>query len=748
MNKKFLKSFFLVLLAMLMCVNLFACKKDGDGTNGDGSQPTEDPGIPLTVDFSKYIIIRPVTGGAQVSNASASLYKKMQNAGINIKLSDDWLKAGETPDENAYEILLGATNRSQSEEALNSIPEDKTFVIKFYEKKIVINAKNNIALLVAIDYFCNTYVAAADENKVLNTKLGESYYGVADSMLELIKEGQAIYHLVRPQNASQVEKDAVVALQQKMISLTKTSVRIYDDFEYDANTTEIVIGPTSFPETQQVLDTLNYGQYAITKVNNKIIITGHTTVTTKLAVEEFMEMIVNYAFQEPSGKYSLMIPSIQTTVENYGNWLGDIPQFTGGTYDGLYECGNENIMLRYKNADATKIDAYVQELANSGFAKKQENTIGSNRYVTCLGEKGMVYVAYQNNDKTISIITDPLVESKYKPDEGAWTKVTDTTLAINALDYSNYTCAPGCSPMHDNNGECYVVTLEDGRYIIMDGGYSEPQAEDATLLYEYLRDNNKRPDGKIVIAAWIFSHSDGDHVGCFQSFSRYAKNVTVEYFIANGSAPSNYANGTGNYLSGDSFRAARSLYSGSKLLKPHTGQKLSFCNVEFEIIYTQENLLPATLSNENECTMVYRMYVNGMSLLFMGDAMNTACGKMVSMHGSALKSDFLQIPHHGTTGLTSNAYDAVDPDYTLWTTSNTTFAARIAGSAYPVGLPSQATADLNKRIYTELGADHCFNADYVLASAFDGEHAGSIRIINLTKSTLAQLSFEYFTYAS
>ena len=51
------------------------------------------------------------------------------------------------------------------------------------------------------------------------------------------------------------------------------------------------------------------------------------------------------------------------------------------------------------------------------------------------------------------------------------------------------------------------------------------------LVYNYLYDNNVRPDGEIVIHAWYFSHGHGDHYGAFHDFANgeYADLVTLAY---------------------------------------------------------------------------------------------------------------------------------------------------------------------------------------------------------------------------
>ena len=61
-----------------------------------------------------------------------------------------------------------------------------------------------------------------------------------------------------------------------------------------------------------------------------------------------------------------------------------------------------------------------------------------------------------------------------------------------------------------NCGLCNVFILEDGSFIIEDGGhFTDGQAE---ALHDFLSAHSK---GTIRVAAWLFSHAHADHIGAF-----------------------------------------------------------------------------------------------------------------------------------------------------------------------------------------------------------------------------------------
>ena len=175
-------------------------------------------------------------------------------------------------------------------------------------------------------------------------------------------------------------------------------------------------------------------------------------------------------------------------------------------------------------------------------------------------------------------------------------------------------------------------------------------------------------------------------------------------------------------------------FEGAKLIQAHTGQRLTFCDVEFEILFTQEHFAPELVKNNNDASMVSRMTINGQTVLFTGDLYENATPRMVSLHGNYLKSDILQVNHHGNHGCSEALYRAVAPTYSFWTTSTPTFEKRTAGQTYPVGLPNQVDAVLNKMIVQELGRANCWEAD------------GPVEIMTFSPGQRPQI--EYYTIRS
>ena len=404
----------------------------------------------------------------------------------------------------------------------------------------------------------------------------------------------------------------------------------------------------------------------------------------------------------------------------------DVAEFTGGTYVDTYACGGASKQDYYTDVDSTQIDSYVEILRDNGYAKQQDNSIGNNRYVTLTGDKGLVHLTYLDYNKSLAVIKDAVNETANKDAVTKYTNVADTSLAVMSLNYDG----EGRDDSETNaNGESFVVTLRDGRYVIVDGGYGC----DAFALYNYLKDNNKRTDG-IKIAAWFLSHPHDDHYGALVEFANtYHSMVSVEHVVAADGASSMYESGYNNWFTNTLPTYVNKF--NAKLVRPHAGQILKFSDTEFKMLYTGENYLNnddgELLTSENNASLVFQMVVDEKKVLFTNDSEKQVSELLVSMYGTNLKSDIMQVNHHARSGAIKELIESVAPTYSLWPTNQTTYELRTKSDAYSLIYGDQGVADLQSHtgmqyLLTLMGDNNanCFVAD------------GDVEIIQLNNMTI------------
>ena len=90
-------------------------------------------------------------------------------------------------------------------------------------------------------------------------------------------------------------------------------------------------------------------------------------------------------------------------------------------------------------------------------------------------------------------------------------------------------------------------------------------------------------------------------------------------------------------------------FKGAQLIKPHTGQSISIRNAVIDVLFTHEDLYPNAVGVDtlNNTSTVLRMSIAGQTILITGDAEVTANNSLCRMYKEYLKSDILQVPHHG-----------------------------------------------------------------------------------------------------
>ena len=98
----------------------------------------------------------------------------------------------------------------------------------------------------------------------------------------------------------------------------------------------------------------------------------------------------------------------------------------------------------------------------------------------------------------------------------------------------------------------------------------------------------------------------------------------------------------------------------------HPGQQFFIRNAVYTVLATVELVEPFTLTNLNETSVVGRLVVDDRSFMFAGDSHAIETDKVTSIYGSYIKSDVVQVIHHGYQGGTNAYYSLVDPLTVLW----------------------------------------------------------------------------------
>ncbi len=150
-----MKRFISLFIVFILTFNIISCTNT-KVDNGDESSEEE---ITLAdINFSEYSVIRSDLSQNKTTLAAVKLRKYLSEAiGTELKIGTDFVKKTEDIPLDAKEILVGETNRAESQNAFEKL-EDFDFMIKLESEKILIIGGSDSSTSAAVDYFIVNYI--------------------------------------------------------------------------------------------------------------------------------------------------------------------------------------------------------------------------------------------------------------------------------------------------------------------------------------------------------------------------------------------------------------------------------------------------------------------------------------------------------------------------------------------------------------------------------------------------------------
>ncbi len=218
---------------------------------------------------------------------------------------------------------------------------------------------------------------------------------------------------------------------------------------------------------------------------------------------------------------------------------------------------------------------------------------------------------------------------------------------------------------------CYVIKTPSDKLIVIDGGGIQTREETNGYLYNEL----KNLSGKDIpeIEAWLFSHMHDDHVAEFykivQDDNKPIKIKNVYFNFPKRSFFEKAENGRFVYLFEEIKNAYNKLYGECSFEK--CDGKTAFTGDVFEIDGIKAEILLTTTEDVragqiNDSSMIFKLNVGTQTILFLGDAYIDQGNQLLEKYGANLKSDIVQMSHHGQNGVTQEVYEAINPTLCLW----------------------------------------------------------------------------------
>lgn len=631
-----------------------------------------------------------------------------QNTGKLVALEKrNIVKAGDT----SFEILIGETKYTESIEALAAI-EGSGFVVRVVGNKLVIVGSDDCQTASGIQYFINKYLSYKTESTLRvcteATLYNTNVYTVADDSgfkYELVFDkdldndishayttSTGDYHLDYPCKLAKTLASELVSI----LKLNDSSV-VYRNNETSSNY-ELLIGPIDDATAESFLASLDGNEYGILVKENKIILTAHNDYALGVCVQRFKK-VLDACKTVTAGKTVYQIPEGFYLIETANkNWIVDFPRpvAKGISLHSSINAANDALQFLYMgdgvNADAYK--KYCAQLLASGYTVFSENEVEGSLFTTFVGNDMMLYVAYNayshadeahntddsthvtkykylDYDPCIRIVSSPLATA-YLPEESllslqSYEKVTES--AITAVGLQTGTI-----------GTCYIITLEDGSFVVVDGGYTLKGAlkiwEVLSGLHEKIYNEKPSASSPVRVKAWYVTHSHNDHYESFKFLMdthKKANDISVEYIIGNFPEASAAYNSGGDaiWLGENTSYVTNTL--GMKYVKLYTGQTIYLANLKIDTLMTFLDHAPHRIDNANDTNAITRFtFTNSpqnTNLLMLGDACVYQSRYLCAMYGDYLKSDMVEFAHHGNIGCEIALYKLAAPTV-IWYPNN------------------------------------------------------------------------------
>lgn len=203
-----------------------------------------------------------------------------------------------------------------------------------------------------------------------------------------------------------------------------------------------------------------------------------------------------------------------------------------------------------------------------------------------------------------------------------------------------------------------ILQTSTGKLIVIDGGLGEDG--------DYLREQIKARGGHV--AAWLLTHPHGDHVGAlYKILQDGATDIQIDGIYYSFADPAWY-----QVHDPHEQTMATSIigtFGGLPQNVLHQVSRNQFIQVDDVIIQVMNDRYDLSEDKGNNASIVYKMLVNGKTMLFLGD-MGAAGGKRLLEECGAeqLNADIVQMAHHGQGGAGEELYKAISPSICLWPT--------------------------------------------------------------------------------
>ena len=210
------------------------------------------------------------------------------------------------------------------------------------------------------------------------------------------------------------------------------------------------------------------------------------------------------------------------------------------------------------------------------------------------------------------------------------------------------------SDMSGNQGCFYTMNTPTGEFIVIDGG----NAGNADYVRSVIKENGNKVD------AWIITHPHPDHVGAFNVIWENPGDIEMSRLYTIEMDYDSYQERAEEWDDFGSYESFLNITDGfSNLTYLHTGDELELCGLEIKVLSAYDKEITNSLTSDlaNDGSLMFKVTNKNESMLFCSDVGVKMSDTIIENYREELKSDYLQMGHHGNGGLSEEFYRLVEP---------------------------------------------------------------------------------------
>ena len=202
-----------------------------------------------------------------------------------------------------------------------------------------------------------------------------------------------------------------------------------------------------------------------------------------------------------------------------------------------------------------------------------------------------------------------------------------------------------------------VIKSSHGKLIVVDGGWEADADKLSSLILQR--------GGKVD--AWLITHPHEDHVGALCAIlNDSSRKIKIDKIYCSLATPDWYrqVSPTGAGIADQLLNAFTKLPVGTVTNNIGRGTEINIDDVNIRVL---NNRGVYTYNGVNNSSLVYKIRVSGQSILILGDLAYDGGKDLIKTCTAAeLKSDIVQMAHHGQQGVDQDAYALIAPTTCLW----------------------------------------------------------------------------------